>query len=227
MMYTYNRATGRHPLRRPCEPTGLPPSNSCQGEPGRRFMTDDGRVFFATRDALVPERHERRHDRRLRVRQRPAAADHLRHRRAGTHRGGLPVPGDPAPASRASAATASTSTSRPSRRSSPKTSTAASSSSTTPAQAAASDPHRAAALQAADECHGETSAPPAAPRIGTRNDLGAGGNIPAPAKKKKAKKKKKRAQKAGPEKAGQGQEERQGRAEEPWLSADSARRRSK
>jgi hypothetical protein len=49
-----------------------------------------------------------------------------------------------------------------------------------------------APCEAADECHGVTSAPPAAPRIGTRNDLGASGNIPAPAKKKKAKKKKKK-----------------------------------
>ena len=46
-----------------------------------RFMTDDGRVAFATADALVAAGHQR-HGRRLRVRRRPPAADLSGHRPA-------------------------------------------------------------------------------------------------------------------------------------------------
>jgi len=54
--------------------------------------------------------------------------------------------------------------------------------------------YKLAPCEAADECHGVDSAPPPAPRIGTRNDLGSSGNVQTPSKKR-AKKKRKKAQK--------------------------------
>ena len=49
-------------------------------------MADDGRAFFATKEALVPRDQQRRDHRRLRVRRRPPAADQHRSRLARLHR---------------------------------------------------------------------------------------------------------------------------------------------
>ena len=101
-----------------CMPDGAPPTVDVEGSQNGLFMTDDGRAFFSTRDALV-DAGQQRLDRHLRVRREPAAADHH------------PAPATPTtrmattaqPAWSASAPTAPTSTSRPSTPSSARTST--------------------------------------------------------------------------------------------------------
>jgi hypothetical protein len=53
-MYRYNAET--EDLRCvSCDPTGVPPNNNVEGSQDGLFLTNDGRVFFATRDALVPQ----------------------------------------------------------------------------------------------------------------------------------------------------------------------------
>src|SRR5262249_50205285 len=53
-MYTYNRGT--EVIRcASCRPDGNPPTSDVEASQGGPFMADDGRVFFATRDSLVPQ----------------------------------------------------------------------------------------------------------------------------------------------------------------------------
>jgi hypothetical protein len=53
-MYTYNADTGGIRCAS-CRPNGLRPTDDVEASQGGRFMTEDGRVFFATKDSLVPE----------------------------------------------------------------------------------------------------------------------------------------------------------------------------
>jgi hypothetical protein len=52
-MYTYDPGTDDL-LCASCNPTGAPPVADVLASQGGRFMADDGRAFFATKDALVP-----------------------------------------------------------------------------------------------------------------------------------------------------------------------------
>ena len=53
-MYTYNAAT--EAIRcASCNPSGAAPTVNVQASQGGPFMSDDGRAFFATREALVPQ----------------------------------------------------------------------------------------------------------------------------------------------------------------------------
>jgi hypothetical protein len=52
-MYTYNADTGDIACAS-CNPSGEPPTSSVRASEGGRFMADDGRTFFTTSDALVP-----------------------------------------------------------------------------------------------------------------------------------------------------------------------------
>ena len=53
-MYTYNTATDAIRCAS-CNPSGNPPTVNVQASQGGPFMSDDGRTFFATREALVPQ----------------------------------------------------------------------------------------------------------------------------------------------------------------------------
>ncbi|HEY5051812.1 MAG TPA: hypothetical protein VII45_00205 [Solirubrobacterales bacterium] len=52
-MYTYDAETGEIRCAS-CDPSGLPPTADVEASQGGRFMTDDGRAFFASKDSLVP-----------------------------------------------------------------------------------------------------------------------------------------------------------------------------
>jgi hypothetical protein len=53
-MYAYNAST--ETIRcASCNPSGAPPTVNVQASQGGPFMSDDGRAFFATREALVPQ----------------------------------------------------------------------------------------------------------------------------------------------------------------------------
>jgi hypothetical protein len=52
-MYTYEPASGKIRCAS-CNPTGAAPSFNALGSVGGPFMSNDGRVFFATKEALVP-----------------------------------------------------------------------------------------------------------------------------------------------------------------------------
>jgi hypothetical protein len=52
-MYTYNAET-QHITCVSCNPSGAPPRGDVVASQGGRFMADDGRAFFTTPDALVP-----------------------------------------------------------------------------------------------------------------------------------------------------------------------------
>jgi hypothetical protein len=52
-MYVYDADRGEV-LCASCNPNALPPTADVEASEGGRFMTDDGRAFFATKDALVP-----------------------------------------------------------------------------------------------------------------------------------------------------------------------------
>ena len=53
-MYTYNATT--EAIRcASCNPSGAAPTSNVQASQGGPFMSDDGRSFFATREALVPQ----------------------------------------------------------------------------------------------------------------------------------------------------------------------------
>jgi hypothetical protein len=52
-MYAYD-AVSRTIRCVSCDPSGLPPSSDVMASQGGRFMADDGRAFFATRDSLDP-----------------------------------------------------------------------------------------------------------------------------------------------------------------------------
>jgi hypothetical protein len=53
-MYTYDARTGTV-LCASCRPDGEPPTSNVTASQSGPFMSDDGRVFFNTRDALVPQ----------------------------------------------------------------------------------------------------------------------------------------------------------------------------
>jgi hypothetical protein len=52
-MYTYNPKT-RQVVCVSCIPSGAPPSSDVRASQDGLFMTDDGRAFFSTNDAIVP-----------------------------------------------------------------------------------------------------------------------------------------------------------------------------
>ena len=52
-MYSYDADSGTL-LCASCRPDGLPPTGNAAASQGGPFMSNDGRVFFATKDALVP-----------------------------------------------------------------------------------------------------------------------------------------------------------------------------
>jgi hypothetical protein len=52
-MYTYEPAT-RQVVCVSCKPSGAPPKSDVQASQDGLFMTNDGRAFFATNDAIVP-----------------------------------------------------------------------------------------------------------------------------------------------------------------------------
>jgi hypothetical protein len=52
-MYTFNPETSVVRCAS-CDPNGFPPISPVEASSNGRFMSDDGRAFFATRDALVP-----------------------------------------------------------------------------------------------------------------------------------------------------------------------------
>ncbi len=52
-MYTYDAETGVIRCAS-CNPSGLPPTADVEASEGGRFMSNDGRAFFATKDSLVP-----------------------------------------------------------------------------------------------------------------------------------------------------------------------------
>jgi hypothetical protein len=52
-VYTFNPDTGVIRCAS-CNPSGAPPTKDVEVSQGGRFMTDDGRAFFATVDSLVP-----------------------------------------------------------------------------------------------------------------------------------------------------------------------------
>jgi hypothetical protein len=52
-IYTFDGNTGNLQCVS-CNPTGAPPSNDVVASASGRFMSDDGRTFFSTRDALAP-----------------------------------------------------------------------------------------------------------------------------------------------------------------------------
>ena len=99
-MYTYDPETGTIRCAS-CIPTGTPPTIMRFEPPGFRainttsdvlasqsgpFMSDDGRVAFATSDALVPQDTDGI-ERRLRVRRQPPPADHVGNEPALRRRG--------------------------------------------------------------------------------------------------------------------------------------------
>ena len=53
-MYTYDAETGAIRCAS-CRPDGIAPTVSVEASQGGPFMADDGRVFFSTKDALVPQ----------------------------------------------------------------------------------------------------------------------------------------------------------------------------
>jgi hypothetical protein len=53
-MYTYEAATGKITCVS-CLPTGAPPTSNVEASDNGLFMTNDGRAFFSTADALVPQ----------------------------------------------------------------------------------------------------------------------------------------------------------------------------
>jgi hypothetical protein len=52
-MYVYNRDAETITCAS-CRPEGTPPSFSVEGSQDGRFMTDEGKVFFTTKESLVP-----------------------------------------------------------------------------------------------------------------------------------------------------------------------------
>ncbi len=60
-MYTYEPATGKI-VCVSCLPSGAPPSGNVVGSEGGLFMSNDGRTFFYTPDALVPQDTNELHD---------------------------------------------------------------------------------------------------------------------------------------------------------------------
>ncbi len=52
-MYTYDASSGAIRCAS-CNPSGLPPTDNVSASQGGPFMSNDGRAFFATKDALVP-----------------------------------------------------------------------------------------------------------------------------------------------------------------------------
>lgn len=52
-MYTYDAETGLIRCAS-CNPSGLPPTSDVEASQGGRFMSDDGRAFFASKDSLDP-----------------------------------------------------------------------------------------------------------------------------------------------------------------------------
>jgi hypothetical protein len=52
-MYTFDPEAGRITCVS-CNPSGAPPIGDVVASQAGRFMADDGRAFFTTRDALVP-----------------------------------------------------------------------------------------------------------------------------------------------------------------------------
>ena len=58
-IYTYNPDTGLIRCAS-CNPTGAPPTADVEASQNGRFMADDGRTFFASKDALDPARQRRR-----------------------------------------------------------------------------------------------------------------------------------------------------------------------
>ena len=53
-MYTYNAETGVVRCAS-CKPSGLPPQYDTEASAGGRFMSEDGRVFFSSKDSLVTQ----------------------------------------------------------------------------------------------------------------------------------------------------------------------------
>jgi hypothetical protein len=183
-MYTYNAVTGTIACAS-CKPNGLPPHDNVEGSQGGRFMSEDGRVFFATRDPLVAQdTNGQIADVYEFVDGRPQLIS------KGTNSRDLAGSGFLFPPTRLGLEAVSRDgvdvyfatfdVLTPEDRNGPflKFYDART-------NGGFDVNYQIAPCEAADECHGEDSSPPAAPQIGTRGGLGQSGNVVTKRKAKK------------------------------------------
>ncbi len=192
-MYSYSADTGTIRCAS-CRPDGLPPTDSVETSQGGPFMTDDGRVFFTTKDSLVPQdTNGNVIDVYEFVGGRPQLIS------SGTGLRDLTAGGAFFPAVRIGLEAVSGDgtdvyfstydTLVPDDQNGPfvKFYDARTG-------GGFDFQYQIAPCEAADECHGDDSSAPAPPAIGTRGDLGRSGNVTtvSPTKKKKGKRRRNR-----------------------------------
>lgn len=206
-MYTYDADTGAIRCAS-CRPNGLKPSDNVEASQGGRFMTEDGRVFFATKDPLVPgdsngavtdvyefvDGRPQLISAAISARDQAGAGIFFPPVRVGLEavsRNGIDV------------YFASYDTLVPEDANGPfiKFYDARANGGFPPQ-------YHVAPCEAADECHGEDSSAPPSPIIGTQGALGQSGNVKSQPKKAKPKRKAKRKGKKGKRKAKKGQRKR-------------------
>jgi hypothetical protein len=193
-MYVYD-AVNRSINCASCKPSGQPPLNNVEASSAGPFMTDDGRVFFSTKDALVPrDRNGEIIDVYEYVAGRPQLITSGVGSRDFTGGGELfNLLGDPQNIGLESVSADGTDVFFSTYESLVDQDVNGAFVKFYDARTNGGFPSEPALLPcaAADECHGADSSPPPPPTVSTGGNLGSGGNFePAPPAKKKKKKKK-------------------------------------
>jgi hypothetical protein len=168
-----------------CIPSGAAPTSNVQGSLNGLFMTDDGRAFFATTDSLVPADANGIIDIYEFVNGRPQLISTGTGDNGGNEFQPIGLVGVSADGVDAFISTYETMVGQDENGAQLKFYDAR-------ANGGFPFDKPQAPCEAADECHGADSSAPAPLQLGTTAGLGGGGNLKAPAKKKKCKKGQKR-----------------------------------
>jgi hypothetical protein len=181
-MYRYNAAT-RSIICVSCRVDGEPPTSDAKGSINGLFLTNDGRTFFSTTEALVDRDTDGVMSAYEYVDGRPQLISSGTEPEEGTGNQPIGLLGVTADGVNAYITTTQTLTPQDENGAFYKIYDARS-------QGGFSFEKPQAPCAAADECHGDGAPTPAPPRIGSSADLGDRGNFPAKKKKKKTCKKK-------------------------------------
>jgi hypothetical protein len=190
-MYSYTPSTGEL-LCVSCIPSGAPPTTEVQASQNGIFMSDDGRTFFSTGDALVPPDTDRRIDIYEHVDGRPQLISSGTTSRNSGSMQFVPIGLDGVSADGVNVYFSTTDTLVGQDRNGPfmkfyDARTGGGFAFVPPS----------APCAAADECHGPGSTPPAQSQIGTAANLGAAGNAHTKAQRKRHKAKHNRPRRKG------------------------------
>ncbi len=193
-MYTYSAVT-RKIVCVSCRPDGDPPGFNVEGSKAGRFMSDDGRAFFSTSDALIPVDSNEALDVYEYSEGRPqliTTGSGTTESGAGSYGGGRALPGAVGLAGVSADGVdvyfATLDVLVPQNHNGPFVAFY-------DARTNGGFPYvpPLAPCEAADECHGAGNAPPARPTVASEGDLGSRGNAPNPTKKKHKSKRRRKA----------------------------------